>query len=170
VTPTGIKIDVMPQALGRQLQVVDEYSYAKTASDILVIDPMSMNTVAVIPRRSPADARTNAMTPAEWWNSHASELTGNRSGAPRKAAMCPSPRAKLPPSVTGRPRTRSQPRRHTEPTRQTALLRRRHSSLQRTCSDSYSLQPLRAPTVQGAGQRCSRRADLCKLARHPGPP
>ena len=79
----GIKIDAMPQELERQLPVMNEYGYAKTASDILVIDPMSKKIVDVIPRKFPADARANATTPAEWWNSHAQELTGHppRSGS-----------------------------------------------------------------------------------------
>jgi hypothetical protein len=60
-----------------------EYGYAKTASDILVVDPMSMKTVDVIPRKFPADAGANAKTPAEWWDGHAHELTGQ---PPRSAS------------------------------------------------------------------------------------
>jgi hypothetical protein len=74
--PKGIKIDVMPQALTGQLPVLKEYGYAKTASDILVIDPMSKSIVAVIPRKYPNDANAKSPTPAEWWQSHAQELTG----------------------------------------------------------------------------------------------
>jgi hypothetical protein len=76
VPPKGVKIDVMPQALGRQLPVMKEYGYAKTASDILVIDPMSQKIVAVVPRKFPADPQAGAITPAQWWHSHMSELTG----------------------------------------------------------------------------------------------
>jgi hypothetical protein len=72
----GIKIDVMPQALVRQLPVLKEYGYAKTASDILVIDPMSKRIVAVIPRKYPNDPNAKSPTPAEWAQSHAQELTG----------------------------------------------------------------------------------------------
>lgn len=74
--PKGMKIDVMPQALARQLPVLKEYGYAKIASDILVIDPMSKRIVAVMPRKYPADANAKSPTPAEWWQSHAQELTG----------------------------------------------------------------------------------------------
>lgn len=76
VPPTGIKIDIMPQALGRQVPVMKQYGYAKTASDVLVIDPMSTKIVAVIPRKFPADAQANAKTSAEWWESHMRQLTG----------------------------------------------------------------------------------------------
>lgn len=74
--PKGIKIDVMPQALAHQLPVLKEYGYAKTASDILVIDPMSKGIVAVIPRKYSNDANAKSPTPAEWWQSHAQQLTG----------------------------------------------------------------------------------------------
>lgn len=74
--PKGIKIDAMPQALGRQLPVLNQYGYAKTASDILVIDPMSRKIVAVMPRKYPNDASAKSPTPAEWWQSHAQALTG----------------------------------------------------------------------------------------------
>jgi hypothetical protein len=83
VPPKDIKIDIMPQALGRQVPVMKEYGYAKTASDVLVIDPMSQEIVAVIPRKFPADPEANAKTPAEWWNSRAHELTGQ---PPRSAS------------------------------------------------------------------------------------
>lgn len=75
---------------------MEEYSYAKTASDILVIDPMSMNTVAVIPRQSPPNARTNAMTPAEWWNSHASELTGKPQRSASESGHVSQPEGEAP--------------------------------------------------------------------------
>jgi hypothetical protein len=74
--PKGIKIDVMPQALARQLPVLKEFGYAKTAGDILVIDPMSMRIVAVMPRKYPNDANAKSPTPAEWAQSHAQRLTG----------------------------------------------------------------------------------------------
>jgi len=74
--PKGIKIDAMPQALARQLPVLKEYGYAKTASDIPVIDPMSKKIVAVIPRKYPNDANAKSPTPAEWAQSHAQELIG----------------------------------------------------------------------------------------------
>jgi hypothetical protein len=81
--PKGIKIDVMPQALARELPVLKEYGYAKTASDILVIDPMSKRIVAVMPRKYPNDANAKSPTPGEWWQSHAQEVTGR---APQDAS------------------------------------------------------------------------------------
>jgi hypothetical protein len=81
--PKGMKIDVMPQSLARQLPVLKEYGYAKTARDILVIDPMSKRIVAVIPRKYPNDANAKSPTPAEWWQAHAQELTGR---APQDAS------------------------------------------------------------------------------------
>ena len=74
--PKGTKIDVMPQALARQLPVLKEYGYAKTASDILVIDPMSTTIVAVMPRKYPDDPNAKSPTPAEWAQSHAQQVTG----------------------------------------------------------------------------------------------
>jgi hypothetical protein len=32
--------------------------------------------VAVVPRKFPADPQASAITPAQWWHSHMSELTG----------------------------------------------------------------------------------------------
>jgi hypothetical protein len=94
--PKGIKIDVMPQALGRQLPIMKEYGYAKTASDILVIDPMSQKIVDVIPRKFPADAGANATTPAEWWNSHARELTGQPPRSASESDHVPQPEGEAP--------------------------------------------------------------------------
>jgi hypothetical protein len=42
-----------------------EYGYAKTASDVLVIDPISTKIVAVISRKFPADSQVNATTPGD---------------------------------------------------------------------------------------------------------
>jgi hypothetical protein len=93
--PKGIKIDVMPQVLARQLPVLKEYGYSKTASDILVIDPMSKRIVAVIPRKYPDDANAKSPTPAEWAQSHAQELTGR---APQGATnVGQSPEQAMPP-------------------------------------------------------------------------
>jgi hypothetical protein len=74
--PKGIKIDVMPLALAREQPVLKEYGYAKTASHLLVIDPMSKRIVAVIPRKYPNDANAKSPTPAEWAQSHALQFTG----------------------------------------------------------------------------------------------
>ena len=74
--PKPIKIDVMPQALGRELPAMKEYGYAKTETDILVIDPMTKKIAAVIPRKFPGNASAKTQTPADWAQSHAQELTG----------------------------------------------------------------------------------------------
>lgn len=87
--PKGIKIDVMPQALARQLPVLKEYGYAKTASDILVIDPMSKRIVALIPRKYPNDANAKSPTPADWWQSRAQELTGRAPQGTSNAGQSP---------------------------------------------------------------------------------
>lgn len=94
--PKGIKIDVMPQELGRQLPVMKEYGYAKTATDLLVIDPMSKKIVDVIPRKFPADARANATTPAQWWNSHALQLTGHPPRSGSDSDHVPQPEGQAP--------------------------------------------------------------------------
>jgi hypothetical protein len=89
--PKGIKIDVIPQALARQLPVLKEYGYAKTATYILVIDPMSKRIAAVIPRKYPNDANAKSPTPAEWWQSHAQELTGRAPHDASNAGQSPGP-------------------------------------------------------------------------------
>ena len=87
--PKGIKIDVMPLALAREQPVLKEYGYAKTASHLLVIDPMSKRIVAVIPRKYPNDANAKSPTPAEWAQSHAQELTGRAPQGASNAGQSP---------------------------------------------------------------------------------
>ncbi len=74
--PKGVKIDPMPQELGRQVPAMKEYGYAKTATDILVIDPMSKKIAAVVPRKFAADPNAKQPTPADWANTRGRELTG----------------------------------------------------------------------------------------------
>jgi hypothetical protein len=74
--PKTMKVDAMPQDLIRAQPSLKEYGYAKTAKDILVLDPMSKKIVAVIPRKFPGNANAKPVTPADWADKHAQELTG----------------------------------------------------------------------------------------------
>lgn len=74
--PNTMKVDVMPLDLVRQQPSLKQYGYAKTASDILVLDPMKKTIVAVIPRKFPADTKANAKSPGDWADGKGRELTG----------------------------------------------------------------------------------------------
>jgi hypothetical protein len=74
--PKGIRVDGLPQEVGRQIPEMKDYGYAKTMRDILVIDPMNMKIVAVIPRKFPNASNEKSPTPADWADKHAQELTG----------------------------------------------------------------------------------------------
>ncbi len=74
--PKGVKVDFMPQALSREAPEMKEYGYAKTMTDILVLDPMNRTIVAVIPRKYPNDKGWKPPLPADWAQAHAQELTG----------------------------------------------------------------------------------------------
>jgi hypothetical protein len=76
VLPSPLKVDTLPQDLVRKEASLKEYGYAKTAKDILVLDPLSKKIVAVIPRKFPGDANAKPPTPGDWAQSHAQELTG----------------------------------------------------------------------------------------------
>ena len=76
--PKGMKVDTLPRALVDEQPGLKEYGYAKTASDILLLDPMSKKIVAVIPRKFPADANAKSPTPADWADKHVQEMTGQR--------------------------------------------------------------------------------------------
>lgn len=76
VLPKPLKIDTWPQDLVRKQAALKEYGYAKTAKNILVLDPLNKKIVAVIPRKFPGDAGAKTPTPADWAQSHAQELTG----------------------------------------------------------------------------------------------
>jgi hypothetical protein len=86
--PKSLKVDVMPQALGRAVPEMKDYGYAKTAGDILVLDPMNRKIVAVIPRKYPNDAKEKSPTPVDWANAHAQEVTGK---APQGGVQDPAP-------------------------------------------------------------------------------
>ena len=74
--PMIMKVDVMPQDLTRREPSLKQYGYAKTATDILVLDPMDRKIIAVVPRKFPADANAKAETPADWAKTRGRELTG----------------------------------------------------------------------------------------------
>jgi hypothetical protein len=74
--PKIMKVDVMPQDLVRKQPSLKQYGYAKTATDILVLDPMKKTIIAVLPRKFPADAKANAKTPADWAGTKGREMTG----------------------------------------------------------------------------------------------
>jgi hypothetical protein len=74
--PKTMKVDVMPPDLVRKQPSLKQYGYAKTASDILVLDPMKKTIIAVVPRKFPADAKASAKSPADWADSKGREMTG----------------------------------------------------------------------------------------------
>jgi hypothetical protein len=83
--PASLKIDALPQDLARKDPAFRELAYAKTAADILVIDPMQKTVVAVIPRKFAADPNAKPPTAADWAASRGRELTGQappQAGAP----------------------------------------------------------------------------------------
>ena len=80
--PKIMKVDVMPQDLIRREPSLKEYGYAKTASDILVLDPMTKKIIAVVPRKFPADANAKPETGTDWAKTKGRELTGQAPEAP----------------------------------------------------------------------------------------
>ncbi|MGN6572880.1 MAG: hypothetical protein ACTHLO_15840 [Pseudolabrys sp.] len=84
--PKTMKVDVMPQDLTRREPSLKQYGYAKTASDILVLDPMSKKIIAVVPRKFPADAKA-AESPVDWAKTKGRELTGQQPEQPNAEAQ-----------------------------------------------------------------------------------
>jgi hypothetical protein len=89
--PHTMKVDVMPLDLVRAQPSLKEYGYAKTASDILVLDPLKKTIIAVIPRKAPSDAKANAKSPADWADTKGRELTGQAPKAAGSADHFPEP-------------------------------------------------------------------------------
>lgn len=83
--PMIMKVDVMPQDLTRREPSLKQYGYAKTATDILVLDPMKRTIIAVIPRKFPSDAK--AQTPADWATRRGRESTGQAPEAADQNAL-----------------------------------------------------------------------------------
>ena len=80
--PKTMKVDVMPQDLVRKEPSLKQYGYAKTATDILVLDPMKKTIIAVVPRKFPADAKAKPETGTDWAKTKGRELTGQAPEAP----------------------------------------------------------------------------------------
>lgn len=74
--PKSLKIEGLPQDLVRKDPAFRQLDYAKTATDILVIDPMKKTIVAVIPRKYPADPNAKPLTAADWAGTRGRALTG----------------------------------------------------------------------------------------------
>ena len=86
--PKTMKVDAMPQDLTRREPSLKQFGYAKTATDILVLDPMKKTIIAVVPRKFPADAKAKPETGTDWAKTKGRELTGQ---APEPDANAQSP-------------------------------------------------------------------------------
>ena len=80
--PKTLKVDAMPQDLIRKEPALKQYGYAKTATDILVLDPMKKTIIAVVPRKFPADAKAKPESGTDWAKTKGRELTGQAPEAP----------------------------------------------------------------------------------------
>lgn len=69
-----MKVDAFPPALVQREPLLKQYGYAKTAKDILLIDPMNRKIIAQLPRKYPATGKSE--TPADWASTRGRELTG----------------------------------------------------------------------------------------------
>ena len=85
--PKTMKVDAMPQDLTRREPSLKQFGYAKTATDILVLDPMKKTIIAVVPRKFPADAKAKPESGTDWAKTKGRELTGQ---APEPDANAPS--------------------------------------------------------------------------------
>jgi hypothetical protein len=72
--PSSMTVDVMPPKLVEQDRSLQPYGYAKTAKQVLIIDPTKKTILAVLPRQ---DATTGKdIAPADWAKTKGRELTG----------------------------------------------------------------------------------------------
>ena len=62
--PTKLKLDAMPAPLINEEPVLKQYDFVKLDNDLLVVDPMNSNVVAVIPRKFPKDQATQGSAPS----------------------------------------------------------------------------------------------------------
>jgi hypothetical protein len=83
-----MKVDVFPPALVQREPLLKQYGYAKTAQDILLIDPMNRKIIAQLARKYPATGKTE--TPANWAGKRGRELTG-QAPEPQSGASAPEP-------------------------------------------------------------------------------
>lgn len=72
--PLTMKVNALPQSLVQKDAAFGSLDYAKTAKELLIIDPRDKAIVAVIPRRYPASGKTPS--PADWAGTQGRELTG----------------------------------------------------------------------------------------------
>ena len=78
----------MPQDLVAREPSLKQYGYAKTATDILVLDPMNRKIIAVVPRKFPADAKAKPKSGTDWAKTKGRETDrpGARAGQRERAA------------------------------------------------------------------------------------
>jgi len=87
--PSSMTVDAMPaRALARDPSL-QPFGYAKTAQDVLVIDPMTRTIVAVLPRADAVGGKD--VTPAEWADRKGRELTGQAPQDPPASAQPQEP-------------------------------------------------------------------------------
>jgi hypothetical protein len=72
--PLTMTMDVMPPALVLQDPSLKQYSYAKLAKVVLVIDPLKKTIIAVLPRAEPDTGKP--LAPADWAAKQGRTLTG----------------------------------------------------------------------------------------------
>ena len=87
--PKTMTLDVMPEHAVAQNPSLQPFGYAKTAKDVLVIDPMNKKIIAVLPRQNPATGK--AATPVDWAQGKGRELTGQAPEAPAASQQQPEP-------------------------------------------------------------------------------
>ena len=62
--PTKLKLDAMPAPLINEEPILKQYDFVKLENELLVVDPMDSNVVAVIPRKFPKDQATQGSAPS----------------------------------------------------------------------------------------------------------
>lgn len=87
--PGTMTVDVMPPKLLDQDRSLQPYGYAKTAKDLLVIDPTKKTILAVLPRQDPTSGKD--LAPADWAKSKGRELTGQAPEPEAKNDNAPDP-------------------------------------------------------------------------------
>jgi hypothetical protein len=84
--PLSMNVDVMPERLLAQEPSLQPFGYAKTAKELLVIDPMKKEIIAVLPRKEPTAGKD--LAPPDWAATKGRELTGQ---APEPAGSNAAP-------------------------------------------------------------------------------
>jgi hypothetical protein len=87
--PGTMTVDVMPPKLVEQDRSLQPYGYAKTAKDVLVVDPTKKTIVAILPRQDPTGGKD--LAPAEWAKTKGRELTGQAPEQPTAQDHSPEP-------------------------------------------------------------------------------